>query len=123
MLVEPRVAGEFRMKSRSHQVVLLNCHRPTVRQGSKHLYLLADRDDNGRPDEDAVKRDWVEARDLKVFLEAVYLPAECVTLHPDIHQSQRHRVSFGNLVGHHYHPGASAPDGLTLAGHSFNGLS
>ena len=71
-----------------------------------------DRVDQRRPDEQRVHRAAFDLRDVEVGLEAVYLAAEGIALHLDVHQPQRLAVEVGGMLRHDDQAGAGAPDRL-----------
>ena len=106
------------MKGRGHQFVLTYGHGLSVGQRGHYVNFLSNPYDSRSAYKHSMEGDLVELVDGEVLLEAVYLASESVAKHTDVHKTQRNRVFLGDLLGHHYHPGASAPNGLTFVGHS-----
>jgi hypothetical protein len=115
--MKPGVIGQLGMKGSGHQFALLYRYRSSVGQLSQHFYIITYSNDNRGTNKDSVKGRRVKRGDFQVLLEAIDLASEGVALNPDVHQLKGYRVLLGDLMGHHYHAGAGAPNGFSLVGH------
>jgi hypothetical protein len=120
--VEAEVAGQFRVEGSRQQVALPHRHRATVGQLAQRCHTVTQPDDDRGSDEYGMEGRAVEPGYFQVLLKAVNLPPESVALHPNVHYLQWYRVLLRDFLGHHNHPGASAPDSFPFLGHPRDGF-